>query len=179
MIISSGAHSALPMVVAPKAIVECFSSIVSKINSCFVGANLLSPPSHSLLANCHIQYLSSACICRVYLWFCTFFMTSAAKFLYTSLWISANHFVGSAVILYFSPPLVGCRFLSVRHVSAHVPSPGRYIRGNWRFALFTSSLSPPPPLFQSLRPAILLPSPQAQIVDACEALGKEEQNGQG
>jgi hypothetical protein len=42
MIISSGARSALPMVVAPEAIVECFSGIVSSIDTCIVGANLVS-----------------------------------------------------------------------------------------------------------------------------------------
>jgi hypothetical protein len=40
MVISSGAHSALLMVVAPEAIIECFLGIVSKIDSCFVGASL-------------------------------------------------------------------------------------------------------------------------------------------
>jgi hypothetical protein len=37
-------------------------------------------------------------------------------------------FVGSAVISQFSCPLVGCRFRSSRHVSAHVPSSESYIR---------------------------------------------------
>jgi hypothetical protein len=148
IIISSGARSALPMVVAPDAIVECFSDIVSKIVSCIVGANRFSLLScHSLSINRHIQYLSSIRICRVCRWSCIFFMMSVAKFLYMSHKLSANRFVGSAVILYFPCPLVGCRFLSLRHVSAHVPSPRRYIRGEWGFVLFTSSLSlPPPPL---------------------------------
>jgi hypothetical protein len=80
--------------------------------------------------------------------------------------------VGSAVILYFPCPLVGCRFLSLRHISAHIPSPGRYIRGEWGIVLFTSSLLPPPlPLLQSLRTSDLLSSPRAQIVDAREAFG--------
>jgi hypothetical protein len=51
IIISSGARSALLMVVAPKAIVECFSDIVSKLDSCIIGANrfpLLSCHSLSL-----------------------------------------------------------------------------------------------------------------------------------
>jgi hypothetical protein len=83
--------------------------------------------------------------------------------------------MGSAVILYFPRPLVGCRFLSLRHVLAHVPSPGRYIRGEWGIVLFTSSLlPPPPPLLQSLRTFDLLHSPRAQIVDAREAFGEEE-----
>jgi hypothetical protein len=103
MIISSGARSTLPMVVAPQSSSRMFSGI----NSSYVGANLLSPPFLSLLANCHIQYLSSTCICRVYFCLCVSFMMSAAKFLYTSLWMSANRFVGSAVILYFSPPVSG------------------------------------------------------------------------
>jgi hypothetical protein len=146
IIISSGARSVLPMVVAPEAIVECFSDIVSKISSCIVGANYFSLFScHTLSTNRHIQHLSSIRICRVYHWSCIFFMMSVAKFLYTSHKLSANHFVGSAVILYFPCPLVGCRFLSLHHVSAHIPSPRRYIRGEWGFALFTSSLSPPPP----------------------------------
>jgi hypothetical protein len=37
--------------------------------------------------------------------------------------------MGHAVILQFSCPLVGCHFCSMRHVSAHVPSLGSYIRG--------------------------------------------------
>jgi hypothetical protein len=37
--------------------------------------------------------------------------------------------MGSAVILQFPCPLVGCRFRSLCHVSAHVPSSGSYIRG--------------------------------------------------
>jgi hypothetical protein len=83
--------------------------------------------------------------------------------------------MGSVVILYFPRPLVGCHFLSLRHVSAHVPSPGRYIRGKWGIVLFTSSLlPPPPPLLQSLRTSNLLHSPHAQIVDAHEAFGEEK-----
>jgi hypothetical protein len=34
----------------------------------------------------------------------------------------------SAVILQFSYLLVGCRFCSLRHVSAHIPSSGSYKR---------------------------------------------------
>ena len=45
-------------------------------------------------------------------------------------------FVGSAVILQFSCPLVGCRFRSLRHVSAHVPSSGSYIRGVGKFTVY-------------------------------------------
>jgi hypothetical protein len=41
-IISSGARSALPMVVAPEAIVEFFSGIVSSTDYSIVGANLVS-----------------------------------------------------------------------------------------------------------------------------------------
>jgi hypothetical protein len=37
--------------------------------------------------------------------------------------------MGSAVILQFSYPLVGCHFRSLRHVSAHVPSLGIYKKG--------------------------------------------------
>jgi hypothetical protein len=36
--------------------------------------------------------------------------------------------MGSAVISQFPYPLVGCRFRSFRHVSAHVPSSGSYIK---------------------------------------------------
>jgi hypothetical protein len=39
--------------------------------------------------------------------------------------------MSNAVILQFLCPLVGCRFRSLRHVSAHVPLPGSYIRGEW------------------------------------------------
>jgi hypothetical protein len=39
--------------------------------------------------------------------------------------------MGSAVISQFLCPLVGCRFRSSRHVLAHVPLPGSYIRGEW------------------------------------------------
>jgi hypothetical protein len=39
--------------------------------------------------------------------------------------------MGNAVIPQFIYPLVGYRFRSLRHVSAHVPLPGIYIRGEW------------------------------------------------
>jgi hypothetical protein len=39
--------------------------------------------------------------------------------------------MGSAVISQFLCPLVGYRFRSLRHLSAHVPLPGSYIRGEW------------------------------------------------
>jgi hypothetical protein len=39
--------------------------------------------------------------------------------------------MGSAVISQFLCPLVGCHFRSLRHISAHVPLPGSYIRGEW------------------------------------------------
>jgi hypothetical protein len=39
--------------------------------------------------------------------------------------------MGSEVILQFLCLLVGYRFRSLRHVSAHVPLPGSYIRGEW------------------------------------------------
>jgi hypothetical protein len=39
--------------------------------------------------------------------------------------------MGNAVILQFLYPLVGYRFSSLCHVSAHVPLPGIYIRGEW------------------------------------------------
>jgi hypothetical protein len=39
--------------------------------------------------------------------------------------------MGSVVILPFLCPLVGYRFRSERHVSAHVLLPGGYIRGAW------------------------------------------------
>jgi hypothetical protein len=82
--------------------------------------------------------------------------------------------MGSAVISQFLCPLVGYHFRSLRHVSAHVPLPGSYIRGEWGNLLFTSSLlSPPPPLLQSLRSFALLFSPRAQIIDARAASGAE------
>jgi hypothetical protein len=88
--------------------------------------------------------------------------------------------MGSAVISQFLCPLVGYRFHSLRHVSAHVPVPGSYIRGEWGKSLFTSSsLPPPPPLLQSLCSSDLLHSPCAQIVDAREAPGAEEKDDQG
>jgi hypothetical protein len=37
--------------------------------------------------------------------------------------------MGHAVISQFPRPLVGYRFRSLRHVSAHIPSSGSYIRG--------------------------------------------------
>jgi hypothetical protein len=39
--------------------------------------------------------------------------------------------MGNAVIPQFLCPLVGYRFCSLCHVSAHVPLPGIYIRGEW------------------------------------------------
>jgi hypothetical protein len=39
--------------------------------------------------------------------------------------------MGNAVNLQFLCPLVGYHFRSLRHVSAHVPLPGIYIRGEW------------------------------------------------
>jgi hypothetical protein len=39
--------------------------------------------------------------------------------------------MGNVVILQFICPLVGYRFRSLRHVSAHVPLPGIYKRGEW------------------------------------------------
>jgi hypothetical protein len=39
--------------------------------------------------------------------------------------------MGSAEILQFLCPLVGCCFRSLRHVSAHIPLLGSYIRGEW------------------------------------------------
>jgi hypothetical protein len=88
--------------------------------------------------------------------------------------------MGSTVILQFLCPLVGYHFRSLRHVSAHVPLPGSYIREEWRNLLFTSSLLlPPPPLLQSLCSFHLLLSPHAQIVDAHETPGAEAQDDQG
>jgi hypothetical protein len=87
--------------------------------------------------------------------------------------------MGSAVILQFLCPLVGYRFRSLRHVLAHVPLPGSYIRGEWGKSLFSSSLHPPPPLLQSLRSLDLPHSPRAQIADAREAPGVEAQDDQG
>jgi hypothetical protein len=88
--------------------------------------------------------------------------------------------MGNAVISQFLCPLVGYHFLSLRHVSAHVPLPGSYIRGEWGNLLFTSSLLLlPPPLLQSLRSIALLFSPRAQIIDAREAPSAETQDDQG
>jgi hypothetical protein len=39
--------------------------------------------------------------------------------------------MGKMVILEFICPLVGYRFCSLRHVSAHVPLPGIYIKEEW------------------------------------------------
>jgi hypothetical protein len=84
------------------------------------------------------------------------------------------------VISQFLCLLVGYRFRSLRHDSAHIPLPGSYIKGEWGDLLFTSSLlPPPPPLLQSLRSIALLLSPRAQIVDAHEALSAETQDDQG
>jgi hypothetical protein len=80
--------------------------------------------------------------------------------------------MGKTVIPEFICPLVGYRFRSLRHVSAHVPLPGTYIKGEWGKSLFTSSLPPPPPpLLQPLRTSDLLCSPRAQILDVREASG--------
>jgi hypothetical protein len=49
--------------------------------------------------------------------------------------------MGSVVILQFLCPLMGYRFRSLRHISAHVPLPGSYIRGEWGNLLFTSSFA--------------------------------------
>jgi hypothetical protein len=88
--------------------------------------------------------------------------------------------MGNAVIPQFICPLVNYRFRSLRHVSAHIPLPEIYIRGEWGKSLFTSSLlPPPPPLLQSLHTSDLLHSPRAQILDAREASGAEEQDDQG
>jgi hypothetical protein len=88
--------------------------------------------------------------------------------------------MGNTVILQFFCPLVGCRFRSLRHVSTHIPLPGRYIRGEWGDLLFTSSLLlPPPPLLRSLLSFDLMLSPLAQIVDAREASSAKAQDDQG
>jgi hypothetical protein len=49
----------VPMVVAPKAIVEYFSDIVSKIDSYIVGANRLSllPCYHKALFSIFVEYM--------------------------------------------------------------------------------------------------------------------------
>jgi hypothetical protein len=39
--------------------------------------------------------------------------------------------MGNAVISQFLCLLVGCYFRSLRHVSAHVPLLGSYIKGEW------------------------------------------------
>jgi hypothetical protein len=49
--------------------------------------------------------------------------------------------MGSAVISQYPYPLVGCRFRSLCHVLAHVPSSGSYIRGRVGKLLFTSFLA--------------------------------------
>jgi hypothetical protein len=88
--------------------------------------------------------------------------------------------MGNVVISQFLCPLVGYHFRPLRHVSAHVPLSGSYIRGEWGDLLFTSSLlPPPPPLLQSLRSIALLFSPRAQIIDAREAPSAETQDDQG
>jgi hypothetical protein len=88
--------------------------------------------------------------------------------------------MGKMVIPEFICPLVGYHFRSLRHVLAHVLLLGTYIKGEWGKLLFTSSLlPPPPPLLQPLCTFNLLCSPRAQILDACEASGEEEQDDQG
>jgi hypothetical protein len=88
--------------------------------------------------------------------------------------------MGKMVIPEFICPLVGYRFRSLRHVSAHVLLLGTYIKGEWGKSLFTSSLLPlPPPLLQPMCTSDLLRSPRAQILDAREASGVEEQDDQG
>jgi hypothetical protein len=83
--------------------------------------------------------------------------------------------MGSVVISQSLCLLVGYRFCSLRYVSAHVPLPGSYIRGEWGKSMFTSSsLLPPPPLLQSLRSSDLLHNPHSQIIDVHEAPGIEE-----
>jgi hypothetical protein len=49
--------------------------------------------------------------------------------------------MGGTVISQYPYLLVGCRFRSLRHVSAHVPSSGSYIRGRAGKLLFTSFLA--------------------------------------
>jgi hypothetical protein len=62
----------------------------------------------------------------------------------------------------FSCPLVGYRFRFLRHVSAHVPLTGSFIRGRLGILLFTSSLLfPPPPLLHLPCTSELLRSPRA------------------
>jgi hypothetical protein len=78
--------------------------------------------------------------------------------------------MGNVVISQFLCPLVGYRFRSLCHDSAHIPLPGSYIKGEWGDLLFTSSLlPPPPPLLQPLWSIALLLSPRAQIIDGREA----------
>jgi hypothetical protein len=132
------------MVVAPEAIVEYFSGIVSSIDFRIVGANLVCSclsSSYSIVAifDTHQLYASVELISNL-------FVTSVAEFSYTSSLLSAYHFTGSVVIFIFLRPLVGYRFRSLHHVSAHVPSLRRYKRNSGGFVLFTSSFSPPPPL---------------------------------
>jgi hypothetical protein len=79
-----------------------FSGIVFSIDFYIVSVNLVSSLSCPSLSGIHhIQYLLSTCIRRVDFRFFIFFMMSVAKFLYMSLWLGTNRFVGSMVILYF------------------------------------------------------------------------------
>jgi hypothetical protein len=89
------------MVVAPKAIVEYFSGIVSSTDCCIVGANLV----YSCLSSSYLivaifdtrqLYASVELISNL-------FMTSATEFTYTSSLLSAYHFMGSTVIFIFLP----------------------------------------------------------------------------
>jgi hypothetical protein len=67
----------------------------------------------------------------------------------------------------------------LRHVSAHVPSPGSYIRRRVGILLFTSSsLLPLPPLLQTSCASELLHSPRVQLVDALQDPRAKEQNGE-
>jgi hypothetical protein len=48
--------------------------------------------------------------------------------------------MGSAVISQFLLPVSGYHFRFLRHIAAHIPSPGRFIKGIVGLLLFTSSL---------------------------------------
>jgi hypothetical protein len=88
--------------------------------------------------------------------------------------------MGNTVIPPFICLLVGYRFRSLCHVSAHVSVARKLYKERVGKSLFTSSLLlPPPPLLRPLRTSDLLHSPRAQILDAREASVAEKQDDQG
>jgi hypothetical protein len=87
--------------------------------------------------------------------------------------------MGSAAISQFPCPLVGCRFCSLRHILAHVPSSESYIRGRvGKFTIYQFLASAAATIVATLRTSELLHNPRVQAVDARQDLCAEEQDGQ-